>query len=95
MLVLTCTAAYHALLHTSDSSLDCLRLDWGFVWLLWLLVAGLEVFCIGGGAAAASPEAQACRDANLTGLHELLEQVRAGGMGLVGVTPAQRVPLNG
>lgn len=40
-----------------------------------LPAAGLEVFCIGGGAPAPSPEAQACRDANLSGLHELLAQV--------------------
>lgn len=37
--------------------------------------AGFEVYCIGGGAPASSPEAQACKDANLSGLHELLAQV--------------------
>lgn len=39
---------------------------------------GFEVYCIGGGAPASSPQAQACRDANLTGLHELLAQVHNG-----------------
>jgi hypothetical protein len=33
------------------------------------------VFCVGGGAPAASPEAAACREANLAGLHDLLAHV--------------------
>jgi len=55
-------------------------------WLRWSCPSGLEVFCIGGGAAAPSPEAQVCRGTNLTGLHELLGQVRPG------MPPAQHVP---
>jgi hypothetical protein len=43
--------------------------------LVFCHLPGLEVYCLGGGLPASSPEAQACRDANLTGLQELLSQV--------------------
>lgn len=65
------------LMGTFDTQVDELdsTIQEALVKQLAAMDAGLEVFCIGGGAPAPTPEAQACRDANLSGLHELLAQV--------------------